>query len=306
MQLSMMFLFLIVGLIRAADPDVPFYVSVGNVDIWRIQDNFRTVALTSVFRLTPADFNGMVDSNGKPYLADNGDFAEPMSYSGTLLRSQGKWILVDDGQGSLVPSNQPNRIPDLIQKLDVALTDINFVLLTHFHQDHTGWNVHAPQNTVEFPNAKYIAQSDEINYWSSTPALRNQSNFQNVIQPIVSAGILVPVTGVNYITDEVSVIPCKGHTPGHQCIEIHSEGSSGIIVGDSMHRSVQVQRPDWSAVFDWDTTLSEPLRVSMVSRLGENNFLTVASHFAYPGVGHVLREQNPLPTSSGWIFVPME
>jgi glyoxylase-like metal-dependent hydrolase (beta-lactamase superfamily II) len=254
--------------------------------------------------LTPADFNGLVDSNGIPYLTPTGNFVDPVSYSGTLINSMGKWILVDDGLGSLVPSTQPTRIPQGIETI-VPLTEINYVILTHFHTDHTGWNVNAPQNTIEFPNAQYIAQTDEIDYWSSTPALRNQSNFQNLIQPVINAGLLHGITGRLDITDEVSTFPCKGHTPGHQCVFIISGGKDGIIMGDSMHRNFQVQRPDWSAVYDWNTNFSVPLRVGLVNEIGENNMTMIASHFLFPGVGNLAKEVNPLPNSSGWVFVPV-
>jgi len=187
----------------------------------------------------------------------------------------------------------------------IALTDINFVLLTHFHSDHTGWNVNAPQNNaVEFPNAHYIAQNDEINYYSSTPALRNSSNWQNLIQPVLTAGLLQGVSGPYPITTEVSVIPCKGHTPGHQCVQITSAGKNAIIIGDAMHRPFQVQRPDWSPVYDWNTTFSEPLRKQIVTQTGENNNVMIASHFAFPGVGLLVKDPHPLPLNSGWVFVP--
>jgi len=300
-------LFIILSLVSSQiDPNEPYMLTVGNVDIYRIQDNSRTATLNSMFPdRTVTDFNGLVDSKEMPYLTANGTFTTPMSFSGTLLHSQGKWILVDDGLGALVPSNQPTRIPEGIQMVGIALSDVNYVLITHFHTDHTGWNVDAPQNTIEFPNAMYIAQTDEINYWSSTPALRNSSNFQNLIQPVINAGLLKGVTGMQSITDEVLVIPCKGHTPGHQCVQINSAGQGAIIMGDSVHRPFQIQRPDWSPIYDWDTTFSVPNRIALDKMIGANNMVMIASHFAFPGVGHVTKDPNPLPANSGLVFVPL-
>jgi len=133
----------------------------------------------------------------------------------------------------------------------------------------------------------------------------NSSNWQNLIQPILNAGSLIPVRGQYSITQEVNVMPCKGHTPGHQCVMISSNGESGIIVGDAMHQPVQVQRPDWSAVYDWNTDYSQPLRQQLVDMMGSTQMTLIASHFTYPGMGHVAKELKPLPTSSGWIYLPV-
>jgi len=303
-------LFLIFSVVIAqVDPNVPYFFRVGNVDIWRVQDSSRIASIISVFpNLTPSDFNGLVDPNGNPYVSQDGNFIPSFSYSGTLLHSMGKWILVDDGMGSLVNSNQPYRLPQLIQFAGVALTDIHYVLLTHFHKDHTGWNVDAlsiPSNAIEFPNAKYISQCEEIHYWNSTTALQNTANWQNLFAPLIRAHLLECVTGPVSITDEISLMPCRGHTPGHQCILINSEGQMGIIVGDSFHRSVQVQRPDWSPVFDWDPTLAEPVRVNLVKMMWNQKITMIASHFAYPGVGQIEIDQHPTPKSSGWVFAPV-
>jgi glyoxylase-like metal-dependent hydrolase (beta-lactamase superfamily II) len=302
-----MFLICILSLVGALDPNVPYYFGIGDVQGWRIQDNSKTITLQSLFPyLTSSNFTGLVDYAGTPYLDATGNFRAPLSFSGTLLFSEGKWILVDDGLGALIPSAQPTRIPQLIQTIGIDLTSINYVLLTHFHTDHTGWDVNGLQtNAIEFPNAQYIAQIDEINYWSSTPALQNSSNYQNLIQPVINAGLLLGVQGIHSITSEVMVMPCKGHTPGHQCVIIDSNGQSAIIVGDAMHQPVQVQRPDWNSVYDWNMNYSQPLRQQLVTMIGATDMTLIASHFTYPGMGNVAKELNPLPSSSGWIYLPI-
>jgi glyoxylase-like metal-dependent hydrolase (beta-lactamase superfamily II) len=308
MYLVFLISFLIPFIYAQLDPNKPYPITVGKVKIWRLQDSSRTATPYTVMfpSLTMADWEGLNDINGNAWINSAGQFSTAISYSGTLLNSQGKWILVDDGLGSLVTSTQPTRIPQLVELSGAALTDINFVALTHFHTDHTGWNVNgAAQNAIEFPNAQYIAQLDEIDYWRSTPALRNQSNFQNLIQPVITSGQLVGVNGLHAITPEVSVIPCKGHTPGHQCVEINSDGQIAIIIGDAMHHPSQIQRPDWSAVYDWNTTYSVPLRQSLVARMGQQNILLIAGHYYFPGVGHVVKDPHPIPNTSGLIFQPV-
>jgi glyoxylase-like metal-dependent hydrolase (beta-lactamase superfamily II) len=259
-----------------------------------------------IFPLTVADWDNIVDLEKNPYIDASGNFIEIFSFSGTLLRSQNMWILVDDGLGALVPSSQINRIPNLIQLAGVTLEEIEIVAITHFHTDHTGWNVNATkENSVLFPNAQYMAQLDEINYWSSSGELQNTSNFQNLIQPVINAGLLQPVQGVKSLTDEVQLIPCKGHTPGHQCVEINSLGETAIIIGDAMHHPAQIQKPDWSSVFDWNTVYSIPLRKSLISQIYGNNVLLIAGHFPFPGIGNIIEDPNANPNTSGLIYNPI-
>jgi len=308
--------FILVGVaFSQVSPEEPFHITVGKVDIWKVQDSWATQRpYTSLFpNLKLSDWNGLLDFVGKPYIDAQGLFFSNMSFSGTLIHSEDSWILVDDGIGvvdPIVPSNQTRRIPDLIKLAGVDPEMLNHVVLSHFHADHTGWNVFLDPTKnlkLEFPNAIYIAQQDEIDYWSSTPSLKNTSHYNEVIQPVIDSGLLVGVKGQGILTNEVRLVPCKGHTPGHQCVYVRSQGQSAVIIGDVMHHPVQVQMQDWSAVFDWNTTISVPTRKEVILNIVQEQSLLIAPHFQFPGIGKVVKD--PAGSGggrSGLIYEPIE
>jgi len=299
--------------VEAASPEAPYHFKVGNVDIWKVQDASTPAPYAFFFpTLTTADWAPFVDSTGTPYINSQGQFLNYVSFSGTLIHSQDTWILVDDGIGvvvPIVPTNQTNRIPALIKLAGVDPTNLNYIVSSHFHTDHTGWNVFADSMKnfiLEFPNAKFIAQQDEITYWTSSPALKNASHYRELLQPFVNAGLLTGVTGTTSLTGEVTLVPCKGHTPGHQCVIIRSAGQSAFIISDAMHHPVQVQRPDWSATFDWDVTFSVPTRTELIGQIVLENAILIAPHFEFPGIGNLVQDLAVGNGRSGFIYVPLK
>src|SRR3954464_2764320 len=53
-----------------------------------------------------------------------------------------------------------------------SLSDIDFVMCTHLHVDHVGWNTRLENGrwVPTFPNARYIFDESEFNYWTGQHA----------------------------------------------------------------------------------------------------------------------------------------
>lgn len=67
-----------------------------------------------------------------------------------------------------------------------------------------------------FPNAQYVVQADEWDFWRGSEARRNRTRFEVNCQPLQDAGVLLQVHGHTALTSEVVCEPCVGHTAGHQ------------------------------------------------------------------------------------------
>ena len=91
-----------------------------------------------------------------------------------LIRSRNHTILVDACSGNDRP--RPNKLryhmkqwPYLenLAKTGVALEDVDYVLCTHLHVDHVGWNTRLVDGrwVPTFPNARYLFARAEWEYW---------------------------------------------------------------------------------------------------------------------------------------------
>ena len=264
-------------------------VTIGNVTITPIQD---TAILT----------------NPRQFMPDHGDqFAEeykhqaderglmPMSITSYLVRSSGKNVLVDTGLGNRKRTGFP------IGKLDVALKeagiapgDIDLVIHTHLHIDHTGWNtVDAADGSKQifFTNAKFLVQQVEWDYWMQPKFVNDPSHphLADTVEPLTNSGRLEFVRGESAIDENLVFVHSPGHTPGHVCVGIQSAGEKAIIIGDASHHPVQLDHPDWSPAFDADPTVSAKTRDKLFDMAAADGRTWIAGHWAFPGVGRIVR-----------------
>src|SRR5256885_3124580 len=69
--------------------------------------------------------------------------------------------------------------------------EIDFVLCTHLHFDHVGWNTHLADGkwVPTFPNARYLMHGFEFEYWRDRSVTKAQlAVFEDSVRPVVEAG----------------------------------------------------------------------------------------------------------------------
>ncbi len=170
-----------------------------------------------------------------------------------VIKTPDAKIIIDTGIGKKLDDKfqeiySVKRPPDLeseFNRINLKFEDINFVINTHLHFDHCGWNtIQAGDKIVPtFPNAKYIIQKQEW-YDATHPNERTRASYmkENYI-PIENSGQLVLVEGDYEIIPGVKVINTIGHTKGHQSVLIESEGKKAIYWGDFMPTSAHIRIP---------------------------------------------------------------
>ena len=94
--------------------------------------------------------------------------------------------------------------------------EVDTVVLSHLHFDHTGWNtIDTDEGTVPlFPNARYVVQQAEWDYWSADKERREDANFDAVLAPIEAAGLLDLVEGEQDVTSRGGDHPDAGAHAG--------------------------------------------------------------------------------------------
>lgn len=190
---------------------------------------------------------------------------------------------------------------------------INFVLCTHLHFDHVGWNTILCDGSwiPTFPNAKYLFPAKEWHHWSKEVMLpgyeRDKAVFLDSVQPIVDAGLHKLVDCSHVIVDEyackIRLIPTEGHTPGHVSVVIESEGRVGIITGDCIHHPAQLAHPMLGTYFDSNSPEAAATREKFLTAAVEQRSLLIGTHFAQPSAGYVDVDTTP-ETGRSYVWHP--
>jgi len=206
------------------------------------------------------------------------------------VRTRHHTILVDTCLGNDKPRayegwnlRQGSYLEDM-RKAGVAPESVDFVLCTHLHVDHVGWNTRLQDGrwVPTFPRAKYILARKELDYWRGEKDPENAQVFKDSVQPILDAGQAVPVEMNHVLNDEVQLEPTPGHTPGHVSVHLTSGRREGVITGDMMHHPVQIAEPDWSSRFCTDQDQAARTRRAFCTRYADRDVWILGTHFAPP------------------------
>src|SRR5207245_261380 len=194
-----------------------------------------------------------------------------------VVRSQGKTILLDAGVGGWgFWRFGDGHLPDSLKELGVSPEEIDYVVPSHLHLDHIGWNTRPGPNgepVITFPNAKYIFHEADWNHFTSPAHLKREENPESrqikvvdtCLMPIDSAGHMELASGAeSKVTDDVTILHTPGHTPGSVSILVESSGESAIFIGDLVHLCVQLTEPEWSPPYESDREASTRSRLKIV------------------------------------------
>ena len=229
------------------------------------------------------------------------------SIQSLLVRTPRHLILVDTCLGA--GAQEGARSDDLsavpyFQKLRAAGVkpeDVDFVLCTHLHLDHTGWNIYRRDGKLvpTFPNAKYVFARREWDYWGQ----RKEGDWDfgsgaitSSVRPLVDARRVLLVEPPYQLDDEASIEPIYGHTPGQVSLRIASAGRSAILAGDLMHHPVQCAELQWESIPTVDRKLAIATRRKFLEAHAGSDVLVIPAHFPTPGVGHIV------PHGATWRF----
>ena len=175
--------------------------------------------------------------------------------------------------------------------------DVDFVLCTHLHVDHVGWNTRLVDGrwVPTFPNAKYVFSRKEYDLWhnrySTGEAVPVPLVFEDSVLPVVEAGQAVIVEDDHQIDDGMWIESSPGHTPGHVMLNLASGADRALMSGDVIHHPLQLVRPDWSCRACEDPVQSARTRTAMLERVADTGTLLCPAHFSSPTMGHVVTER---------------
>ena len=263
-------------------------LTIGNVEITSLSDGILEFDLCNFFPDIPGD-----DWKGQEshLSASHGVLFNLACF---LIKSDGHIIAVDTGLGpKQTPETPWGELLDDMKAHNLQPGDIDMVVMTHAHRDHVGWNLISQDGkyTPTFPNAQYYVSATD---WAAchAPALI-QDRFPNApecVWPLEDLGILNLMEPDQQLTSEISTLATPGHTPGHMSLMISSQGENGLVLGDVLHNTAQIENTDWVSRADIDPAQTRITRRNLMDRLEREGIPVAAVHLARPGFGKIVRE----------------
>ena len=252
-----------------------------------------------------------------------------LSVHSWLVRGGGKTILIDTGGGNDKDRPKLKALDHLhtpylarLRAARVRPDEIDYVLLTHLHADHVGWNTQRVDDRwgPTFPNATILCSGLEWHYGgalaarddAAIEAARAEAKlghpirtpvdgvFQDSLAPIERTGRLRQITvDGSEVLEGIRFLSAPGHSIDHAAIAVSSQGEQAIFGADIVHHPLEMSHPELVSMFCEFPEAARASRRRLLDEAAENRTLFFSSHFPASSVGRVTREGG----SYRWKFV---
>lgn len=174
-----------------------------------------------------------------------------------LVKLNNKLILIDTGLGY---SNEVGKLHlhQNIEKAGFNISDIEMVLMSHLHFDHSGGMVHNYNGKMElsFPDATYVIQRGE---WETAFSSTSSSYHTPIFDFLQRNAQLKFIEGSGKLSTEISYELTGAHCPYHQAFLI-SDGEEKVFFGGDVLPEPEELIRKFIAKYDFDGRKAMELR----------------------------------------------
>lgn len=255
---------------------------IGEIDIHPFTDG--------IFRPSPAYFGDHVRAEGhEDFFTRHGHAWLPIGCF--LLRTKDRTILVDAGLGPALDDADPRvyliggQLPLGLRAVGVAPAEITDVVCTHLHSDHCGWLFDLTAQPV-FPNATIWFGAGDWDHFVERQKSEMAEHIRHGLR--TSDSRIRTVATDTTIAPGVTLTMTPGHTPGHLCVIIASQGKRALLLGDAITCPIQLDEPTWHSFGDVDPALAQQVRERLYRELEDGVTLGAGAHFPELRFGRVL------------------
>jgi glyoxylase-like metal-dependent hydrolase (beta-lactamase superfamily II) len=276
-------------------------VELGNIAIHRVVEQEQPMFLVSEF--FPALTKEMLEENRSwlepKYFDPSGKVI--LCVQSYIVRTPQHTIMIDSCVGNHKPRPArpmwnmmtSDRYEKNLAAAGIGIGDIDYVMCTHLHVDHVGWNTRLENGrwVPTFPKAKYLFAERELAFWSQKEK-EDPSNhpwITDSVLPIVGAKRAEIVKSDHALNDLVRLIPTPGHTIDHFSVQVGKSGQDAIITGDMIHSPIQARYPELGMRADYDSKIAGQSRRKVFDRVCDTSTLMCMAHFPSPSMGRLTR-----------------
>jgi glyoxylase-like metal-dependent hydrolase (beta-lactamase superfamily II) len=268
----------------------------GDIVVTAISDGYLDASYDFTRNITPADAEAILKEAYRP--------APPrVSINVFVIHSAGRMALVDTGsQNSMGPTL--GHMPANLKAAGIDEKDIDTILLTHMHPDHSNGLTDANGKAL-FPHVELVVAERDVDHWFDDAAMARATERQKLRFFQWAREQIAPYQkqrrdAKGEVFPGVTTVPLYGHTPGHTGYLVSSKGEQLLIWGDIVHMpDLQTRRPDVYMEPDVDGAAAVATRKRTMDQVATDRLLAAGMHMHFPGFLNLNRR-----TDGGYDLVP--
>ena len=255
----------------------------------------------SALREAAARYPGCADPDQRKLMLD---------FACYVVEMPGSLVLIDCGIGN--DKERPDRplwhrrSGDFLARLAAlghAPEDFDFVINTHLHADHVGWNTvkKGGEWRLTFPKARYIVPRVELDHIQQVARQEPEDHvlhgaYLDSVKPVLAAEAFDPVDLPATIMPGLRLEPAPGHTPGMAVVRLEVDDRDMMFLADVLHSPLQLASPDLTSNFCADPVQARATRHRLLEACAESGSIVATYHFPPPAFGRIEK------TGSGYLL----
>ncbi len=285
-------------MVPAAQIPGVYHRKIGDIVVTALSDGYLDGAVEVMQNIAPDEAKRMLTEQFRP--------GRRTSVNCYLVYSGGRLARVETGSGDyLMPT--AGKLQANLRAAGVDPADIDTVILTHMHPDHSAGLTDPATGRRFFPNAELVVHRNEPRHWQDDGAMSRADERARKMYFQCAREQMAPYhnqmrtfDGAVEVFPGVTSMPLHGHTPGHSGYMIASGGQSLLIWGDIIHvPEVQVARPEVTMVFDTDPQAAAATRKRTFDMVATDKQLIAGMHVHFPGFARVAKQGD-----GGYLLLP--
>lgn len=264
-----------------------YHRRIGDMVVTALSDGYLDGDVSVLRNIEPDDAMAMLHAN---FQTGRRTFV-----NGFVVRSKGRTALIETGSGNyLMPT--AGKLMENLLAAGVDPNEIDTVLLTHMHPDHSAGLSNMADNSRYFPNAELVSHENEPKHWQDDGAMARADARAQKLYFQAAREQIAPYAGQTRLFQKgevfpgITALPAHGHTPGHTCYLIESGGETLLIWGDIVHvPEIQIARPEVAIAFDTDVEAAIASRRRIFDMAATDKLLVAGMHLYFPGFSRLAR-----------------
>jgi glyoxylase-like metal-dependent hydrolase (beta-lactamase superfamily II) len=274
-----------------------YHRRIGDIVVTALSDGYLDGTVDVLQNIAPDDAMRMLTANFWP--------GRRTSVNCYAIHSAGRLALIETGSGDyLLPT--AGKLQQNLAAAGIDPAEVEKVILTHMHPDHSAGLTDPQTGAKMFPNAELVVHENEPRHWNDDAAMARANErakrlyFQCAREQIAPYhNVMATFTGEVEVFPGVTSVPLHGHTPGHSGYMIASGQNALLIWGDIVHvPDIQVPRPEVTIEFDTDPHAAAATRRRVFDMAAVDRLLIAGMHVHYPGFAHVVKQ------GDGYLMLP--